>query len=199
MPSPDLNVRELRVLDALLRERSLTRTAQALGTSQPGVSKTLRRLREQFADPLFLRNGKGMTPTAKALDIAADLRALLNAADGLRSAAVGFDPRTSNQQFRLLVTDVGSVLFLPPLLTQFAKVAPSVRLRAVPLDARQFDVKLEAGESRCPPSARSRPRRHISGASGYTSTSIAVWCGMAIPVETDCGALKASSRNHMSS
>ena len=55
--SSELNLRELRVLNALLHERSITRTAQLLATTQPGISKVLRHLRAQFADPLFVRNG----------------------------------------------------------------------------------------------------------------------------------------------
>ena len=72
----ELNLRELRVLDALLRERSITRTAEAMETTQPAVSKMLRHLRAQFSDPLFVRNGQAMQPTAKALDIADRLRVL---------------------------------------------------------------------------------------------------------------------------
>ena len=83
----ELSLRELRVLDALLQQRSITRTAQSMETTQPAISKMLRRLRAQFSDPLFVRNGQAMQPTAKALDIADRLRVLLAAADGLRSAA----------------------------------------------------------------------------------------------------------------
>jgi hypothetical protein len=36
--SSELNLRELRILNALLHERSITRTAQLLATTQPGIS-----------------------------------------------------------------------------------------------------------------------------------------------------------------
>jgi DNA-binding transcriptional LysR family regulator len=78
-------LRELRVLHALLQQRSITRTAQAVDTTQPSISKTLRRLRRQFSDPLFVRDGQAMQPTARALDMADRLGVLLAAADGLRS------------------------------------------------------------------------------------------------------------------
>src|SRR6195256_3249534 len=100
----ELSLRELRVLNALLHERSITRTAEAMETTQPAVSKMLRHLRAQFSDPLFVRNGQTMQPTAKALDIADRLRVLLAAADGLRSAASGFDPTASKRRFSLLLT-----------------------------------------------------------------------------------------------
>jgi DNA-binding transcriptional LysR family regulator len=73
-------LRELRVLHALLQQRSITRTAQAVDTTQPSISKTLRRLRRQFSDPLFVRDGQAMQPTARALDMADRLGVLLAAA-----------------------------------------------------------------------------------------------------------------------
>src|SRR6185437_11333579 len=88
----ELSLRELRVLHALLQQRSITRTAGVMEMTQPSISKMLRRLRAQFSDPLFVRNGQAMQPTAKALDITDRLRVLLAAADGLRSSATEFDP-----------------------------------------------------------------------------------------------------------
>jgi DNA-binding transcriptional LysR family regulator len=144
--SSELNLRELRILNALLHERSITRTAQLLATTQPGISKVLRHLRAQFADPLFVRNGHAMQPTAKALEIADQLRALLGAADSLR-AVTAFDPAQSDRTFSLLLTDVGMIRFLPPLIARVGTVAPRVSIRAMPLDSRQFELKLQAGEA----------------------------------------------------
>ena len=143
----ELSLRELRVLHALLQQRSITRTAEAMETTQPAVSKMLRRLRAQFSDPLFVRNGQAMQPTAKALDIADRLRGLLAAADGLRFAATEFDPASSDRLFSLLLTDVGMIHFLPPLIARVAAIAPKISVRAVPLDARQFEPRLETGEA----------------------------------------------------
>jgi DNA-binding transcriptional LysR family regulator len=162
MAYPELSLRELRVLDALLRERSITRTAEAMETTQPAISKTLRNLRAQFSDPLFVRNGQAMQPTAKALDIADRLRVLLAAADGLRSAARGFDTATSGRLFSLLLTDVGMIIFLPPLIARVAALAPGVSVRAVPLDARrQFEHRLETGEADLAFGAFPHAARHL--------------------------------------
>jgi len=145
--SSELNLRELRILHALLHERSITRTAELLATTQPGISKVLRHLRAQFGDPLFVRNGHAMQPTAKALEIADQLRTLLGVADSLRASATAFDPVRSDRTFSLLLTDVGMVRFLPPLIAHVATIAPRVNIRAMPLDSRQFELKLEAGEA----------------------------------------------------
>ena len=161
LASSELNLRELRVLNALLRERSITRTAELLATTQPGISKVLRHLREQFADPLFVRHGHAMQPTAKALEISDTLRALLGAADSLRASAAAFDPVHSDRTFSLLLTDVGMIHFLPPLIARVAAIAPKVNIRAIPLDARQFEPKLEAGEADLALGAFPKAARHL--------------------------------------
>jgi DNA-binding transcriptional LysR family regulator len=159
--SSELNLRELRILNALLHERSITRTAQLLATTQPGISKVLRHLRTQFADPLFVRNGHAMQPTTRALEIADQLRALLSAADSLRAAVAAFDPAHSDRTFSLLLTDVGMIRFLPPLIAHVAALAPRVNIRAMPLDSRQFELKLEAGEADLALGAFPNAPRHL--------------------------------------
>jgi DNA-binding transcriptional LysR family regulator len=161
LASSELSMRELRVLHALLHERSITRTAELLATTQPGISKILRHLRTQFTDPLFVRNGHAMQPTARALEIADTLRTLLGAADSLRASAAAFDPVHSDRTFSLLLTDVGMTHFLPPLIARVAAIAPNVNIRATPLDARQFEPKLEAGDADLALGAFPKAARHL--------------------------------------
>lgn len=161
MASEELNLRELRILNALLNERSITRTAQLLATSQPAISKVLRHLRTQFADPLLVRNGHAMQPTAKALDIVDQLHTLLSVADNLRTSVGAFDPARSDRTFSLLLTDVGMIRFLPPLIARLAVAAPRVSVRAIPLDSRRFELKLEAGEADLALGAFPKAARHL--------------------------------------
>ena len=58
----DLNL--LVVFDVLMTERSVTRAAERLGRTQSAVSHSLSRLREQFGDPLLIKAGARMQPTA---------------------------------------------------------------------------------------------------------------------------------------
>jgi DNA-binding transcriptional LysR family regulator len=143
-----VRLRDLRVLEVVLREHSLTRAADQLDTSQPTLSKVLARLRGQFGDPLFVRDGQTMRPTPRAMELAAPLHALIQAADGIRRPLRGpFDAAASERTFRLLLSDVGMLWFLPPLAARLAVTAPRVILEAVPLDARQFAAKLASGEA----------------------------------------------------
>jgi len=147
MESLELDFRDLRVLDTLIREGSITRAAQVLETTQPAISKLLRRLRVRFADPLVVRRGSGVQPTARAVEMSAQIRALLEMADSLWQERMPFDPGKSEKSFSLLLTDVGMVRFLPPLIARLAELAPGIRVRALPLDSRHFALKLESGEA----------------------------------------------------
>lgn len=157
----EFDLRELRILRVLLQECSITKAAQVLETTQPAISKTLRRLREQFADPLLVRNGHTMQLTPRAAELIEQLQTLFSVADSLRADTLAFDPRTSDRLFSLLLTDVGMVRFLPSLVARVATLAPGVSVRAVPLDSRQFELKLEAGEADLALGAFPQAARHL--------------------------------------
>lgn len=144
---PDIGMRDLRVLGVLLRERSLTRAAEILGTTQSSVSKVLARLRAHFDDRLFVWAGRSMQPTRRTLQIVEPLHGLLAAFDALSVSTAPFDPAVSDREFRLLLTDVGMIVFLPRLMAQLRKAGADLRLNAMPLDARQFAGLLESGEA----------------------------------------------------
>ena len=120
----DLSLRDLRILQVLLRECSVTRAAEVLETTQPVVSKTLAYLRGQFSDQLLVRNGHAMQPTAKAQDIAPQLKKLLETVDTLQADTQAFNSATSERMFGLLLSDVGMVRFLPPLIAGFLLSGP---------------------------------------------------------------------------
>lgn len=145
--SEHLRLGDLKVLSVVLREHNLTRAAEVLDTTQPSISKVLARLRDHFADPLFIRNGNAMRPTSRALEIAEPLRGLLLATDSLRISQRSFDAPSSDRVFKLLVTDVGMIVFLPPLMSRMAREGPKLSLHAVPFDSRHFALKLESGEA----------------------------------------------------
>ena len=72
-----------------------------------------------------------------------------------------FDPVRSDRTFSLLLTDVGMIRFLPPLIAHVAAIAPRVNIRAMPLDSRQFELKLEAGEADLALGAFPKAPRHL--------------------------------------
>lgn len=122
----DLNL--LRVLDALLRERNVSRAAERLSLSQPAVSNALNRLRELLDDPLLVRVGRAMQPTPRALSLEAPIRDALQQIEHTLNAGDFFDPATSRQRFVIAVTDYVELISMPPLMAHLEKVAPGVQL-----------------------------------------------------------------------
>jgi DNA-binding transcriptional LysR family regulator len=61
-------------LNALLTTRSVTVAARQLTLSQSAMSGPLARLRKLVDDPLLVRNGRRLTPTARAEALAEPIR-----------------------------------------------------------------------------------------------------------------------------
>lgn len=116
----DLNL--LKVFDAVMSERNITRAAERLCVSQPAVSNALSRLRELHEDPLFIGNAKGVTPTGKAQEIAGAIREALMLIENTLMTDDGFRVETSQRKFTVALTDYGEFHFLPHLMHQLASV-----------------------------------------------------------------------------
>ncbi len=143
LESIDLNL--LRVLDALLAERHVTRAAKRVGLSQPAASHALSRLRDALGDQLLVRTPKGLALTPRATEIATPLRAALASLEQAVAGA-GFDPATAKRTFQIATIDYGSFVLVPGLLERVQREAPGVDLwvRAVREDPCE---QLASGEA----------------------------------------------------
>ncbi len=129
--SLDLNL--LRVFDAMVSECNTGRAGARIGLSQPAVSAALTRLRHFTGDPLFLREGNRMVPTARAEAMAGPVRSALSAIERTLSAPEEFDPASSDRRFRVLGSDYFSTLVMPPLSAIAEAEAPGVVLQLIDL------------------------------------------------------------------
>ncbi|UXH77512.1 LysR family transcriptional regulator [Roseateles amylovorans] len=140
----------VRVLHTLILERSVSRAAMRLGSTQPALSVQLRRLRALTGDPLLVRSGAGMTPTATALELLAPAERLLREADelfGSRLRRSGFDPATAELRYRIAASDYLDPLFLPQLVARLQRLAPGVQIDLQPLTAEyDYRASLARGE-----------------------------------------------------
>jgi DNA-binding transcriptional LysR family regulator len=140
----------IRVLHTLISERSVSRAAMRLHSTQPAVSAQLKRLRALTGDPLLVRAGGDMLPTAAALELLEPASRILKDADRLfsqHSRQRGFDALSSSTTFRVAASDYLDPLFLPELVAHIKKAAPLVRLELLPLSG-EFDYRrsLAAGQ-----------------------------------------------------
>ena len=152
----DLNL--LVVFDVLMTERSVTRAAERLGRTQSAVSHSLSRLREQFSDPLLIKGGVRMQPTAIALDLIEQARPMLGGIQRVLSPQHVFDAATSTRVFRLAAPDFMLTLYAE-LLNKLRKEARGVSIEwTAPreptlLDVAEglIDVAIVPAELRWPP------------------------------------------------
>jgi DNA-binding transcriptional LysR family regulator len=157
----DLNL--LRVFDALLDERNVTRAGARLGLSQSAVSHALGRLRLLLGDELFVRRSSGMDPTPRALEIGPALHtALLQMQTAL--APAGFDPAISERRFSISAGPYGCAVLIPQVVRLLGQKAPGATLQVTPygggtveaLDTGRVDAALTGQDA---PSRRFRFQR----------------------------------------
>jgi len=141
-----MDMRLLAVFDEVYKTRSVTRAAENLDLPQTSVSLALARMRRQFNDPLFVRTAEGMVPTPHAADLLGPLRQALELLRLATRQQVVFDAGSSSRHFRICMTDVSHLEFLPRLIHRVAQVAPSIHIEVLRIgpDTRRL---LENGDA----------------------------------------------------
>lgn len=133
--SPALDLNLIKVFDALLEARSVSRASEALGVSQSAVSHALGRLRALVGDPLFVRTGNRMEPTPRAQRLAEPLRDLLLGAARALSVEETFDPCREARSFTICASDSLQAVLLTGILRDVGTLRVSVALLSLDPDA----------------------------------------------------------------
>lgn len=149
--SINIDLHLVRVLHTVIAERSVSRAALRLRSTQPVVSAQLRRLRALTGDPLLVRAGRGLVPTDAALQMLAPAQRLLDDAEALfspRHRTAAFVPERSALTVRLAASDYLDPLFLPEVVARVQRLAPGMAIEMQPLSG-DFDVqaRLAAGDA----------------------------------------------------
>ena len=139
----DLNL--LKAFDALTTERAVTRAADRIGLSQPAMSHALSRLRDLFADDLFVRTPTGMEPTARAREIAPLVAAAIEHIEAALNLSIGFDPAKSGGIFTAGMAEYAEVALVGRLAAAFADQAARATLRLTPLTGADAAEQLDRG------------------------------------------------------
>lgn len=126
----DLNL--LIVFEAVYSSGNISQAAKSLGMSQPTISNALGRLRDSLDDPLFVREGRGVKPTPKAVTMIGPIREALQMIEGGVSGDEGFDPTTSKRHFRIVAMD-SIEAFIAPHLIKLVQDYESVTIENLPI------------------------------------------------------------------
>lgn len=117
----------LLIFRELLKRRRASDVAHHLGLSQSAISHALKRLRDIFDDPLFVRLPHGLEPTRRAIELGPRVDALLDQAANLLSSDEGFDPAKTERRFSVAALDYVMSILGPGLVGIFQTEAPMAR------------------------------------------------------------------------
>ncbi|GHA51591.1 LysR family transcriptional regulator [Amylibacter ulvae] len=141
----------MRLLLAIDQHGSVSRAGGVVGLSQPASSNALARLRTSLDDPLFLRTRDGMIPTPYCAKILPIVRANLAGIENALQQPDDFVAHSSSETFRLSLSDLGEMMFLPSLAHHMSQIAPNLRMHNIAaarqnlhnaLQQRQCDIAI---------------------------------------------------------
>jgi DNA-binding transcriptional LysR family regulator len=133
----DLNL--LVALDALLTERNVTRAAERIHISQPGMSAALRKLRHHFADPLLEQIGRNLELTARGRALSDPVKTILSQVSELNDQSTSFDASAARRIFRISATTYGCEVLATPLICRLREIAPLISVQFEELSADTAD------------------------------------------------------------
>ena len=142
----DLDLNLLRIFFAIWDLRSLTAAGDRLGLTQPAISHALRRLRERFGDPLFVRVANRMLPTDAAVRLHEPLDQAFELLNRTLQSGVVFDSRVTERTFRVAMSDLAEVYILPRLMNELSRTSPFIRVHIVPLFPDSVVSSMRSGE-----------------------------------------------------
>lgn len=138
----DLNL--LPIFDVLMREQHLSRAAQRLNMSQPAVSNALKRLRLGYQDDLFVRTGRGLKPTQRALELHQRIApALIGIRDSFEDRDA--EPQNFARTIHISMNHAAEYLWGATLLKAVRQVAPKLRWKIHPDTLPDIPAQMKEG------------------------------------------------------
>jgi len=140
-----LDLNQLVALDALLREKSVSKAAERIFLSQSAMSNSLMRLREYFQDELLVPAGRRMVITSLGERLAPEVQSILIKIQAVIQIRDNFDISSSTIEISLIVSDYISSTFMPAVVRAVAAEAPNVKIRMSQLSGSYLE-QLDRGE-----------------------------------------------------
>jgi len=126
-----LDGKSLRTFLVVLEESSVSKAAERLGVTQSAVSHTLDKLRLAIGDPLFVRSGRNITATERAISLHEPVRTVLDELKALTSQRV-FDPLMSSLEFTVAANDFQRDLIFPALIRELRNEGVDITFHFIP-------------------------------------------------------------------
>lgn len=140
----DLNL--LKIFEVLFQEKNMTRAAEVLFISPSAVSHGIKRLRNVLGDPLFVRQGQSMVPTASCARMAPQLISALSRIRQILQQSGDFIPSEAQQTFKIAIHEALEQQIVPELIHQITDLVPLAQLHSVKLNRENMIKQLTTGE-----------------------------------------------------
>ncbi|MGO4685776.1 CysB family HTH-type transcriptional regulator [Hyphomicrobium sp. 2TAF46] len=141
-----MNFQQLRIIRETVRHRfNLTEAANVLLTSQSGLSKHIRDLEAELGVEIFVRHGKrllGLTEPGK--EVAKIVERMLVDAENLSRVVADFSSGNEGL-LKVATTHTQARYTLPPVIAEFKKAFPQVRLQMQQASPKDLPAILLAG------------------------------------------------------
>lgn len=143
-----VNLQQLRyVSEVVRRDLKVSAAAEALHTSQPGVSKQIRALEDELGTPIFVRQGRRFVALTDAgREIVAAVDRVLAEVDNVRAVGAEFALHEKGH-LAVAVTHTQARYALPAVVTTFKKRFPDVKLKLLQGNPRQLARMVLSGEA----------------------------------------------------
>ncbi len=152
-----MKLQQLRYLVAIVDNGlNITQAAEALFTSQPGVSKQVRLLEDELNLKLFVRKGKSLEALTKAgTEVVERARRILAEADNIKALSNQMAGRVDGELV-ISTTPTQARYVLPDLLEAYQRDNPGIAIRlqqgtseqiAQQVQGREVDFAIASGES----------------------------------------------------
>jgi DNA-binding transcriptional LysR family regulator len=135
----------LAALDALIREKNVTRAAQRLGVGQPALSHSLSRLRLHFKDELLVLHGRRYHLTEKAEKLAPIVANATRALSEVFDEQPSFVAATSSYRFVVACSDLFGALIIPELVRTLKREAEHVEIEVRSMTGVSKESILDGG------------------------------------------------------
>ncbi|MBT1064710.1 LysR family transcriptional regulator [Bowmanella sp. Y26] len=129
-----LDMQLLQAFVLLYEERGLGRAATRLNLSQPAMSRVLVKLRDIFADPLFLRSAEGLQPTARAEQLLPQIQSAITQMLALLGET-RYQPATDQGRLIVSCNDFAASRLLPAICKHIQRQAPGLAMDIRPWTA----------------------------------------------------------------
>jgi DNA-binding transcriptional LysR family regulator len=139
------NLNFLRMFDAVMRTRSVSKAANDVGITQPALSNALAKLRIELNDPLFVRSRNGIEPTPFALDYHPAVVQALKLLSSAQERSGQFDPDHDRRTFRIAMSDIAEAVILPRIMAGHFRDRDNLSIITQPMPEQEITDALERG------------------------------------------------------